>query len=207
MKAILNLFHGFDDSIHSVMLDDALSNMFEENQDLIDRVNIDWQKAHQLYAADYTENVANIYSLPIKFLELESPRYYNFETDEIIVDLPDSLAVSMYDSVNQRGLWSKLQELATKKLSSRDGFSSFYNNNRDIDLWGFVTDWDNVQLSLLLEFYMVNHDNHREDECEIMEDSTSNGVVLDIIEKCIIDGERLFKIANYLNERTERGYK
>ena len=207
MQATLNLFHGFYDSIHSSMLDDTLSGIFDENQDLIDRTNVNWQKAHQLYAADYTENVANIYSLPLRFLKLESPRYYNFETDKIIVDLPDGLVVSMYDSVNQRGLWSKLQELATEKLSSRDGFISFYSNRRDIDAWGFVTKWDYVQLSLLLEFYMINHDNHREDECEIMEDSTSNGVVLDIIEKCIIDGERLFKIANYLNERTERGCK
>jgi hypothetical protein len=211
MKEFSIPFAGFYESVHDQLFDDELDQMCENRDSgdinhnlsyyLLD--NINWKQAHTDYARDYTENFANALNIKgLKFIELDSPREYNFTTDRIFAKCSDAEFYRMFKLVKGE----KLDKVCRENLASRAGFSSFYNP--DFKTWGNWKTWKNNQYSQVVEAYAIDM-GYTDDSCtqwELMEDDISNGGISSIIERnCKPDVlQRVYKIADYLTKRVSR---
>lgn len=202
-------FHGFYDSVHSHELDSAVEQIFSDSSGnpidslvskAFDKVN--WSKAFLEYSQVFTRAFAQKFELKtLKFTKLDSPKYYNFETDRIFCTIDESEVKMMFDAVDKDLLNKRIHE----RFTSRDGFISFYKN--DLEDWSpDVTEWDINEVGTLLEVYIQSHDEYTEDyEYYLLDSVYSSGY--EIVENAIEDGDRLFKIGSYLREREERQFR
>lgn len=157
-KLVIPCFSGFYYSKWSQMIEDREQ---EEKDNIIEKYDVDadfirdsigassdWrdectQKIAEWYAGIYNELIG--YELDLEFkvesVQLKSPRYYNYETDKLIMTVSTE---QPHDEV-----LSKLRELIAKhhdelaeiihdNHSSRDGFWSFMSN--DVDEWPNLLD-------------------------------------------------------------------
>jgi len=203
-------FAGFYNSLHNTLLDDALEQMFSDratgchvNNDLHYRAidAMEWRKCFIDYAKDYVENFALWLDLELEFVELDSPRFYNFETDVIRANITTASIEKAYATVDK----DVLAGVAIRRHTSYDGFISFYNP--DISTWGPVLEWDHNQLGTLLQALAedtVGGDFDGWQQYELMEQSRCNGCIDDIVYRNCPGIERLLKIRDYLEDRLER---
>lgn len=201
-------FHGFYDSFHSHELDNALEQIFSDSSGnpidgLVSRAfdKVDWGKAHLEYAKVFAEAFALRFGLKtLKFAELSSPKYYNFETDRIFCTIDESEVKMMFDTVDKQKLNDRIHE----RFTSRSGFISFYKN--DLEDWkSDVTEWDINEVGTLLEVYIQSHEEYTEEyEYYLLDDVYSSAY--EIVSDCVTDS-RLFKIGDYLREREERQFR
>ena len=74
-------FEGFYDSEHSDNIDLKIE-YFE-----LDFDNINWKETHINYSKEYVKALNDMLDLDLKFVSLNSPSYYNYETDKIEVSI------------------------------------------------------------------------------------------------------------------------
>ena len=94
-------------------------------------------------------------SSKVKFLNIDSPREYNFSTDEIIIN------VDIDFLENVKTLSAKIDDfndilisLVNERCSHRSGFISFYDN--DLSAWyDQEKSWDHNQNSILFEAFLM----------------------------------------------------
>lgn len=86
-------------------------------------------------------------TLSLKFAAMDSPKEYNFSTDAIYADIPESVIAKLW-VISEADNHESLTATAKRRHSSRDGFISFYN--RDWRQWGELPEWDHNQLQTLL---------------------------------------------------------
>lgn len=150
-------FHGFYESIWSSLADDSMQRDIEERG--ITKGD-DWSCKFREFEMAVVERYTDMYldlvnsalGLNIEKLaepELDSPRYYNFRTDRIYVD------VDFSEIEKLRGLmrkWEKeLPKIIHDNHTSRDGFISFMSN--DFDEWiGEYLDYEQGDFGLYLSF-------------------------------------------------------
>lgn len=181
MKFLSMPFSGFYCSVHSDAIDSELE-LREENGELVDVETYDYRAAFDYYARNYCERFSEWVTsttglqLGLQFRELISPREYNFATDEIDATISDAAIAELYNKVTIN-YSAKLDEVASQRHTSRDGFISFYSPNwRE---WGAISEWDNVQLATLLEALTVAYSGGMSDhELEILETMSGNGEIL-----------------------------
>lgn len=84
----------------------------------------------------------------LRFLELYSPKEYNFENDRILVEISIEDVETLFEEISV----IELTETAKHLFTSYDGFMSFYDP--DWRTWGpDLSDWDSNQVyALLLAF-------------------------------------------------------
>ena len=89
-------------------------------------------------------------SLNARFESMESPREYNFQTDRIFIELPETSAVAFvnYILANHK---EELEKLIAQRFTSRDGFWSNYDNT--LEAWGNPSEWDLNQLGTCFEIF------------------------------------------------------
>jgi hypothetical protein len=88
-----------------------------------------------------------------RFKKLHSPRFYNFETDKIEMDL-DVDWEALVEWVKSESY--AFNEYLKSNFTSYDGFVSFVPNNTR-DFWDkFDSDADRLT-DVLIEFYIINH--------------------------------------------------
>jgi hypothetical protein len=110
-------------------------------------------------------------SLNARFESMESPREYNFQTDRIFIELPETSAVAFIDYIlaNHK---EELEKLIAQRFTSRSGFWSNYDNT--LEAWGDPSEWDYNQLGTCFEiFEYLEHEIY--DGHDIYE-SISNGL-------------------------------
>ena len=212
MKEFNIPFHGFYESAHDAIMDDVVNQICENrdngavNPDLSCYLqdSINWEAAEIDYAREYTDNFASAYNIKgLQFVELDSPREYNFTTDRIFAKCSNAEFNRMLRLVKG----AKLDKVCRDNLTSRDGFSSFYSP--DYKTWGNWTTWDNNQNSQVVEAYALEmgYTDDSSIQWGLMENDISNGVISNIIDKhCkpnVID--RVYRIADYLTIRAHRG--
>jgi len=197
-------FSGFYYSWHDQELNYALESIFSDNNgnpipSLVEKAFdcVDWKACHVAYAEKYTENFADKFSLStLKFKELVSPKYYNFQTDRIFCDISLSEVTSIYSQVDK----DLLKQYIKSRFTSRDGFISHYSN--DIAEWPKdLSQWDHNEVGTLIEAYV---DSENLEEHDLVEDAYE--VATNIIYANLKDSYHLFKIADYLRTREERKY-
>ena len=89
-----------------------------------------------------------------KFIEIDSPRKYNFTTDSVIADVPkEELKAILWKIVC--GDWlCAFQDVLEESFTARSGFIPYYSNQfEDWDLNEIdrpLDDWNEVEISMLL---------------------------------------------------------
>ena len=206
-------FSGFYNTLHDSELDTTLEQMFSDrdtgctiNYDLYNRAldKMNWRAVHTAYAKEYMDDFMRWLDLELEFVELNSPRFYNYETDRIFVFITEASLKRAYDRVDTPAL----RQLVRERFTSRDGFISFYDANLD-DWPSNVFEWDANQIGTLLialaNQECSNTDGFSQwDEYELMEQTRGNGLIDDILYCSCPEMERLLKVHDYLQSREAR---
>lgn len=107
----------------------------------------DYCKAYVSYFPEEFEDFAG-FKPRLKFLEVVSPREYNWENDRILAEIPIEDVERLFEEIST----TELSNTAKALFSSYDGFVSFYPP--DWQEWpGDLSEWDeNLVYCLLLAF-------------------------------------------------------
>jgi hypothetical protein len=183
MRTAIIPFSGFYESTHDAALDDALHSMFQDDcgdatpaYDIASDA-IDWRAAHIAYARLYADWLASECNATWQFDEMNSPRFYNYETDQIRATITLAELQRMQSSID-RADWLALCE---ERLTARSGFIPFYSSNPDT--WGELHEWEAPQLGLLVECYCNAYCDEQHRAWELVDDC--NGDVSRCIESAI----------------------
>jgi len=119
MKTALN-FGGFYESVHEDLIENTVEDVMEEEN--VTEEMIKWDALYLEYSKKYVDFLNERFELNLKFLELESPRFYNYSTDVIIVDISEDDFKKVSEIVNK----DKLKEVVKEITTSRSGYIPFY---------------------------------------------------------------------------------
>lgn len=124
-------FGGFYNSIH----DAQIETQFEAYEDNIDTGanERDYTPTKINYSIEYLKKMEQFLfnegiETKFKFVRIESPREYNFETDKIVVNLLKKHQKSIINFVNNK-FAVELIELVREQTTQRDGYCPFYTFN------------------------------------------------------------------------------
>lgn len=116
----------------------------------------DYGYVHRTLARTYTRMFGELIQeqtgldLQIEFVEMVSPREYNFTTDKIYASIPQSVI----DELLKRTDEATLKAVIKERHASYPGFFSFYSNRIQDWLLKPVADWDHNELGTLLIAFM-----------------------------------------------------
>lgn len=202
-------FNGFYESEHDHELDRALEQMAqddhgdpvtlydEDGEELYLWDHVDWKKVHVEYSKLYVEAYNWYYKsqsgidLKLKFVEMTSPREYNFTTDRIFCKISYRAVKQVYDFLGKEAVEKSIKETFT----SYDGFCSYYSNR--IEDWPKLREWDHNQVYVLLRTLP--------DKWEIMEDCNNNSELDDILYDAL-DAEGKQALKKYWDQRAAKEY-
>lgn len=207
-------FQGFYNSVHNSEIDDTFERIFSDSRGeaipaLAERAFdlVNWKAVFVEYAKEYAQAFSEGFKIKdMVFDELNSPKYYNYETDRIFVKIPLSEVKRIYSEVDKVFLEDRIKA----RFTSCTGFISHYSNK--LSEWPEdLEEWDHNQVGTLLEAYANQESDDGFDsfaEYELMEGARGNGKIdMSIYENMKDQAERLFKIRDYLVEREERKYR
>jgi len=111
-------FGGFYGSIHSSFIDDKIQyNGINED-------NVNYKETYKDYCIEYLELLNNILDLNLEFIQIESPKFYNFTNDKIEAEINENDFNRLKDTyLNDKEFIDYINE----NSKSYDGFMSFYN--------------------------------------------------------------------------------
>ncbi len=153
-EVLLNFFSGFYNSIHDGVFDSEEEYIMEDypGHDWDDfKFTQDWVG----YCKSYVNAISSEIGLKLEFMELTSPREYNFSTDQISVFITNEDLEKISTVINS----DTLKNLIKKRFTSRDGFSSWYSNN--VEEWKEkeIKDWNCVELGTLLDAWIIENES------------------------------------------------
>lgn len=184
-------FAGFYNSIHSDSIDSQMEDDLEYSEsefdssayfDALKNEKYDYDEICRVYAKEYAEEFITALnhefelSVDLKSTEIESPRFYNFTTDRIFIDITYFDMLKVYNYVITHFNDDFIKSIADR-FTSCSGFISSYPNR--LSEWGNLDTWDHNQYGTLFEVLMNNTDIG---EWEIMADSYGNGIVNEAID-------------------------
>ena len=108
-------FGGFYHSQHSENIENNIESYGYEWDE------IDYKKTHLNYCNSYLNRLSEELEINLKFIQLDSPREYNFTTDKIFCSISDKDFKSLLSTYDTKELFNYIEEHS----KSRDGFSSF----------------------------------------------------------------------------------
>lgn len=197
-------FSGFYYSIHDSNLDYALKQMYQDDHgDSIGNLSeyasdkIAWCKVWLAYSEAYCEAWSDETGIACKFDKLESPRFYNFRTDQIIAIFEWSELQRIYSECDKQSLAALIKERCT----SYDGFISFYSP--DVTEWPVdLTEWESPQLELLVQSF-ASETMSDDDYLYLMDDYSGNGYFDSWLCEAMPDDldSRLYKVAQWMEKR------
>jgi hypothetical protein len=118
-------FAGFYQSIHDDNIEARIAQILEDEELPYDEVyeHIPYKAIYTEYAKRYVLAFNNYFDLNLEFLELDSPREYNFRTDVIMVNMCMQDYNYLWLETDQDYINDKIKDAST----ARDGFQPFYN--------------------------------------------------------------------------------
>jgi len=117
---------------------------------------VDWNKYHEAIAkrmCEFVEEELRPFVSSVKFVKISSPKYYNFENDEIVCEIEfDKQTVHRYLLAN----FHMFDRYVADRYTSRDGFISFHSNNP----FEWLDDWSNDEhkIGAILDFILRNEE-------------------------------------------------
>lgn len=184
-------FCGFYESEANALIDQEIESSFDYegtgDADIPEDFYDHWGKANKAveiafsqeyvgYFLQYLKDECGLDIPSLRYKELVSPRYYNFETDRIFCEISKKDAVKLWNECDK----NVLREVMYNRHTSYDGFFSFYSNKLS-DWPKQVTDWDSVQLQTLLIAVMKSKGLDEIDYWSLMEPMSCNGVVHQVV--------------------------
>jgi len=127
-------FGGFYYSVHSQNIDWQIETQYEWEFDVSgvqagetlaqfeDKVN--WKSTYIDYGKNYINRLNNHFDLELEFVGIDSPKYYNYRTDLIVVNVGDVDEVRIHNNLIDD---DDFKSWADPQLTSYDGFTSFYD--------------------------------------------------------------------------------
>ena len=203
-------FSGFYESVHDVVIDEVLTDGFGGGSDELpdgfwDEAQIDWESLRKYYAKAYVEQA--LYTLELADssvkagpeilasildnLVIDSPREYNFRTDELWVDLEfhsyedlpegfSSWVASIIEFIKENHQ-DEFMEWRRKKLTPRPGWipmMSEYDYVGGWEMFELTSPAFGHQFSKALDIIMMNVDEDY--EYNMMSDLRSTGALMEI---------------------------
>ena len=203
-------FSGFYESVHDVVIDEVLTDGFGGGSDELpdgfwDEAQIDWESLRKYYAKAYVEQA--LYTLELADssvkagpeilasildnLVIDSPREYNFRTDELWVDLEfhsyedlpegfSSWVASIIEFIKDNHQ-DEFLEWRRKKLTPRPGWipmMSEYDYVGGWEMFELTSPAFGHQFSKALDIIMMNVDEDY--EYNMMSDLRSTGALMEI---------------------------
>ena len=110
-------FGGFYHSEHSENVD-SKEEMFGYNWE-----EVDYKKTYVNYCNAYLDRLSEELEINLKFIQIDSPREYNFTTDKIVCSISNKDFKALLNTYDNKGLFDYIEEHS----KSRDGFISFYS--------------------------------------------------------------------------------
>tara|TARA_R110000744_G_scaffold54776_2_gene116127 strand:+ start:7 stop:522 length:516 start_codon:yes stop_codon:yes gene_type:complete len=115
-------FGGFYHSEHSDNID-SREEMYGYNWE-----EVDYKETHLNYSYAYLNKLSEELEIDLTFIQLDSPREYNFTTDKIFCSISDKDFKSLLSTYDTKELYNYIEEHS----KSRDGFSSFYSGYKAV---------------------------------------------------------------------------
>ena len=121
-------FGGFYHSEHSENIDS------KEESYGYDWEEVDYKNTYINYCNSYLNRLSEYLKINLKFIQLDSPREYNFVTDKIVCSISENdfnTLLNAYDFGilgNTKELFNYIEEHS----KSRDGFHSFYSGYKNV---------------------------------------------------------------------------
>ncbi|MBL4761487.1 MAG: hypothetical protein JKY93_02165 [Gammaproteobacteria bacterium] len=164
-------FGGFYESIATHLLDNEFDNLLEKQADEgvtkhdntplnSDDLTVD----NKGYKDQYSKGYIDVYNqafddtvgveLGLAFESLESPTFYNFETDRIFAYISLQKVKELLSSID--GV--ELAGFILDRFTSRSGFTSFYSNDLVDWINKTLKDWDCNEVGTLLDFCLNSQD-------------------------------------------------
>lgn len=203
-------FSGFYESVHDVVIDEALTDGFgggsgELPDGFWDEAQIDWESLRKYYAKAYVEQA--LYTLELADssvkagpeilasildnLVIDSPREYNFRTDELWVDLEfhsyedlpegfSSWVASIIEFIKENHQ-DEFMEWRRERLTPRPGWipmMSEYDYVGGWEMFELTSPAFGHQFSKALDIIMMNVDEDY--EYNMMSDLCSTGALMEI---------------------------
>lgn len=203
-------FSGFYESVHDVVIDEVLTDGFGGGSDELpdgfwDEAQIDWESLRKYYAKAYVEQT--LYTLEsadssvkagpeilasiLDNLVIDSPREYNFRTDELWVDLEfhsyedlpegfSSWVASIIEFIKENHQ-DEFMEWRREQLTPRSGWipmMSEYDYVGGWEMFELTSPAFGHQFSKALDIIMMNVDEDY--EYNMMSDLRSTGALMEI---------------------------
>lgn len=153
-EVLLNCFSGFYESIHDELFDSEEDSIIES---YLGKKYDDFRFTYKYveYCRSYVSAISSEIDIKLEFMELTSPREYNFSTDQISCWI-NSKELKKISSVLDS---DTLKNLIKRRFTSRDGFMSWYSN--DIKEWKKkkVVNWNCVELGTLLDAWLIENES------------------------------------------------
>ena len=116
-------FGGFYDSIHS----DNIENRIEYFE--IDENNVNYKETYNSYCIEFIDSLNDMLELELKFIQIDSPKFYNFTTDKIEAEINEN----DFNKLKNTYLNSnEFIDYVNENSKSRDRFTSFYNGFNEV---------------------------------------------------------------------------
>ena len=149
MKTTLPCFNGFYGSLFEAIIDNSVDDYLECNEVEYDDCDFNYDEIRTEIATDYSKYVSDQLNEleiknTIKFIAIDSPRTYNFENDEIVIELEINIVdvlLKLYNYLDE------FRDYILQRFTSRDGFISFVSNNSH-DWLRDLMDKDNLERKL-----------------------------------------------------------
>ena len=168
-------FQGFYESIHSENMQAIIEDEFEEGHiNEGQAIEFNYRACWIDYAKLYTEKLSEALEIDFTFVELWSPREYNFQSDEITVEMTLQSFCDLCEICDMRNL----RLLVKEECTSRSGFISHYSNSLTEWLRTRFDQWEMPQLSLIMQSVV---DLHLDDGFEHSLIDNCNGELSEII--------------------------
>ena len=120
IKTTVN-FGGFYNSIHSDIIESYVEDMEYNWED------VDYKDTYNEYSKSYIKALNNILDTNIVFKALNSPKYYNYSTDTISVELSKKDILKLFKYVKDEELKQEVFNNIKDTNTSKDGYVAFYN--------------------------------------------------------------------------------
>jgi len=194
-------FSGFYYSVHDNAITNSLETCYADDCGELSRITaqrlfeaINYSECCQNYAQIYATEFGRRLKIDLTFQALHSPKFYNYETDQILVNVSEEEVARIFAAADMEVLADEIKQ----RHSSRSGFISFYPNSLEKWLKTPIAEWDEIMIWTLLEAYVITEEgrDHEVDLC-LME-RVSEQFYPEVKDK------RLDRIFSYLQNRSNR---
>ena len=114
-------FGGFYESIHSSIIDTYIED-YE-----YDWENVNYRATYESYAKNYIKVLNQKLDTNISFKSLVSPKFYNYSTDVINIDISKKDILKLFQYVRNEELKQEVFNIIKESSTSKDGYIAFYN--------------------------------------------------------------------------------